>query len=89
LRNKPNNEYEPNPPTIIPGFNTKSSAIELDQHDIQISIHGLITALLPRMLPANTLSAFFAARGGKSTSPAKRQSAQQNGHPGGRPRKSS
>ncbi len=61
------------------------SAIELDARDIQISVHGLLAALLPRMLPHGVLSSLFAARGGRATSPAKRRSARANGRRGGRP----
>ena len=61
------------------------SAIE--QRDIHISVHGLIVALLPAMLPSRVIAAVFASRGGQSTSAAKRQSAQENGRKGGRPRK--
>jgi hypothetical protein len=63
------------------------SAIEIEQRDIHISVHGLIVALLPAMLPSRVIAAVFAARGGQSTSVAKRQSAQENGRKGGRPRK--
>jgi hypothetical protein len=63
------------------------SAIELDDRGIHISVHGLITAVLPAMLPSRTVAAIFASRGGKVTSNAKRSSAQANGRKGGRPRK--
>ena len=63
------------------------SAIEIGQRDIHISVHGLIVALLPAMLPSQVIAAVFASRGGQSTSVAKRQSAQANGRKGGRPRK--
>jgi hypothetical protein len=63
------------------------SAIEIEQRDIHISVHGLIVALLPAMLPSRVIAAVFASRGGHSTSAAKRQSARQNGRKGGRPRK--
>jgi hypothetical protein len=62
------------------------SAIELDARDIHISVNGLITAVLPAMLPARTLAAIFASRGGQATSESKRKSAQANGRRGGRPR---
>ncbi len=32
--------------------NPDGSAIELEDRDIHISVHGLITAVLPAMLPA-------------------------------------
>jgi hypothetical protein len=63
------------------------SAIELDDRGIHISVHGLMTAVLPAMLPSHTVAAIFASRGGKVTSNAKRSSAQANGRKGGRPRK--
>lgn len=63
------------------------SAIELEEHDIHISVHGLMTAILPAMLPPRAVAAIFASRGGKATSNAKRRSAQINGRKGGRPRK--
>jgi hypothetical protein len=63
------------------------SAIELEDRDIHISVDGLMTALLPAMLPKKTIAAIFASRGGKATSGAKRSSAQKNGRRGGRPRK--
>jgi hypothetical protein len=63
------------------------SAIEIEQRDIHISVHGLIVALLPAMLPSGVIATVFASRGGQSTSAAKRQSAQENGRKGGRPRK--
>jgi hypothetical protein len=63
------------------------SAIELEDRDIHISVHGLMTAILPAMLPPRAMAAIFASRGGKATSDAKRRSAQANGRKGGRPRK--
>ena len=63
------------------------SAIELADHDIQISVHGLMTAILPALLPTRTVAALFASAGGKSTSEAKRATAQANGRKGGRPTK--
>ena len=63
------------------------SAIELEDLDIHISVDGLVTAILPAMLPARTVAAIFASRGGKATSNAKRSSAKENGRRGGRPRK--
>jgi hypothetical protein len=63
------------------------SAIELEDRDIHISVHGLMTAILPAMLPPRAMAAIFASRGGKATSDAKRSSAQANGRRGGRPRK--
>ncbi len=63
------------------------SAIELEDRDIHISVHGLMTAILPAMLPPRAVAAIFASRGGRATSDAKRSSAQENGRKGGRPRK--
>ena len=63
------------------------SAIELEDRDIHISVHGLMTAILPAMLPPRAVAAIFASRGGKAISDAKRSSAQTNGRKGGRPRK--
>ncbi len=59
------------------------SAIELEDRDIQISVHGLLTA----MLPSRSIAAVFASRGGQATSRAKRKSSRANGRKGGRPRK--
>jgi hypothetical protein len=64
------------------------SAIEIEDRDIHISVDGLMTAILPAMLPTRTVAAIFASRGGRATSEAKRSSAQENGRKGGRPHKS-
>ena len=63
------------------------SAIEIEDRDIHISVHGLLSAVLTAMLPPRAIAAIFASRGGKATSEAKRISAQENGRRGGRPRK--
>ncbi len=63
------------------------SAIELEGRDVHISVHGLLTAILPAMLPSRTVAAIFASRGGQATSRAKRISSKVNGRKGGRPRK--
>jgi len=63
------------------------SAIALEDRDIHISVDGLMTAILPAMLPTRTVAAIFASRGGRATSEAKRSSAQENGRRGGRPGK--
>jgi hypothetical protein len=63
------------------------SAIALEDRDIHISVHGLMTAILPAMLPPRAVAALFASRGGKARSEAKRSSARANGRKGGRPRK--
>jgi hypothetical protein len=65
------------------------SAIELEDRDIHISVDGLMTAILPTMLPTRIIAAIFASRGGRTTSDAKRSSARQNGRRGGRPPKAS
>ena len=43
------------------------SAIEIEDRDIQISVHGLMTAVLPAMLPSRAVAAIFASRGGRAT----------------------
>jgi Protein of unknown function (DUF2442) len=43
------------------------SAIELKDRDIHISVDGLITAILPAMLPPRAVAAIFASRGGRAT----------------------
>lgn len=63
------------------------SAIELEDRDVHISVHGLLTAILPAILPPRAVAVIFASRGGRATSEAKRSSAQANGRKGGRPRK--
>jgi hypothetical protein len=50
------------------------SAIELEDRDIHISVHGLLTAIMPAMLPSRSIAAIFASRGGQATSRAKRKS---------------
>jgi hypothetical protein len=55
------------------------SAIELEDHDIQISVHGLMIAVLPAMLPSNVVSAILASRRGQATSAVKRTGARTNG----------
>jgi len=63
------------------------SAIELEDRDIRIRVHGLLTAILPAMLPSRTIATLFASRGGQATSRAKRISSRANGRKGGRPRR--
>ena len=63
------------------------SAIEIDVLDIHIGVHGLLSQVLPAMLPASFLAGLFGGRGGRSTSDAKKATARENGRKGGRPRK--
>ncbi len=65
------------------------SAIELEERDIHVSVHGLLTAILPAMLPSRSIAAIFASGGGQVTSRAKRKSSRANGRKGGRPRQGS
>jgi hypothetical protein len=65
------------------------SAIELEDRDIHISVHGLLAAVLPALLPQGIIASIFARVGGQATSDAKRTSSQTNGRKGGRPRKKS
>jgi hypothetical protein len=51
----------------------EGSAIELEDRDVHISVHGLLTAFLPAMLPSRTVAAIFASRGGQATSRAATQ----------------
>ena len=57
--------------------------IKLDEHDIDISVHGLIAALATPSDAAASLGKL----GGAARSDAKRVSARANGAKGGRPRK--
>jgi len=57
--------------------------IKLDQHDINISVHGLIGSLAT----AGDMAASLGKLGGAARSDAKRISARANGAKGGRPRK--
>jgi hypothetical protein len=59
------------------------SAIQLEDRDIHITVHGLPTAILPAMLPSRSVAAIFASRGGQATSDAKRTSSRANCHKGG------
>jgi len=63
------------------------SAIEVDALDIQVSVHGLLSAALPAMVPEGVIAGLFARRGGQATSDAKGRGARENGRKGGRPRK--
>jgi hypothetical protein len=55
----------------------------LDQHDVHISVDGLMASLVS----PKAIAKLFAARGGKSASTAKQRAARRNGARGGRPRK--
>ena len=57
--------------------------IKLDEHDIAISVHGLIAALATTADMAGAMGKI----GGAARSEAKRVSARANGAKGGRPRK--
>jgi hypothetical protein len=57
--------------------------IELPDYDINISVHGLLSALTP----TQGMAAALGKLGGSSRSDAKRASARANGAKGGRPRK--
>lgn len=63
------------------------SAFAIADRDIHVSVHGLLTRVLPGLIPPDVLATLFARRGGTATSPAKRASARENGRKGGRPRK--
>jgi hypothetical protein len=57
--------------------------IRLGEHDINISVHGLVGALAT----ASDMAASLGKRGGAARSEAKQASARANGSRGGRPRK--
>jgi hypothetical protein len=63
------------------------SVIELASKDVHISVHGLITAVLPVLLPRPVVAGMFAAQGGSARSKVKAATARENGKKGGRPRK--
>ena len=65
------------------------SLIEIKELDIHISVHGVVTAALPFLVPRRVMARVFAARGGSATSKAKATSSKENGKRGGRPRKAS
>ena len=64
------------------------SVIELPSKDVQIAVHGLITAVLPVLLPRPVVAGMFAAQGGAARTKVKAATARENGKKGGRPRKS-
>lgn len=59
------------------------TGLDLDEHDIHISVHGLVMSLLS----LSAMAADLGKRGGTKSTPAKRESARRNGQLGGRPRK--
>jgi len=59
------------------------TGLDLDDHDVHISVHGLVLSLLS----PSTLAAGLGQRGGAQSTPAKRDSARRNGRLGGRPKK--
>lgn len=63
------------------------SVIEIEERDIHISVHGLLTAALAVLVPGRILAGLFASHGGAKKSPAKASSSRQNGKRGGRPKK--
>lgn len=67
---------------ITVGFG--GSALYLDEHDLHVSIAGLVSASKPLMEMAATV---IAARNGRRSSTAKAAAARANGQKGGRPRK--
>ena len=56
------------------------SAIELEDRDIHISVDGLVTAMLPAMLPTPALGAILASRGGQAAPDAERRDAPGAAH---------
>jgi hypothetical protein len=64
-------------------LSAERDALAVGDHDVQISIEGLLRAVLPDGFIRRAL----AHRGGKATSQAKTAAARVNGTAGGRPRK--
>ena len=60
------------------------TGIDLDDHDVHVSVHGLVLSLLS----LSTMAAGLGKRGGAQSTPAKQESARLNGRLGGRPKKS-
>lgn len=77
------------PPEALAGLEAwpDGSAIEVEALDVQVSVHGLLSAALPAMLPEGVIAGLFGRRGGQATSESKGRSARENGRKGGRPRK--
>ena len=59
------------------------TGLMLDDHDININVHGLVTGFISPHLMASTLG----RKGGSTSSDAKTRSSRENGKKGGRPRK--
>jgi hypothetical protein len=78
-------EFRAVPPAEMAGLRISPAGygIKLDEHDIDISVHGLIAALAT---PGDA-AASLGKLGGAARSDAKRVSARANGAKGGRPRK--
>lgn len=77
------------PPDALAGLEAwpDGSAIEVEALDVQVSVHGMLSAALPAMVPDGVIAGLFARRGGQATSELKGRSARENGRKGGRPRK--
>lgn len=77
------------PPDALAGLEAwpDGSAIEVEAFDVQVSVHGMLSAALPAMVPDGVIAGLFARRGGQATSELKGRSARENGRKGGRPRK--
>jgi hypothetical protein len=77
------------PPEVLAGLEAwpDGSAVAVEALDVQVSVHGLLSAALPAMVPEGVMAGLFARRGGQATSAAKGRSARENGCRGGRPRK--
>lgn len=63
------------------------TALEIPEHDVHISIPGLLARIVEELTPPALLRSMLARRGGSATSEAKRRSSAENGKRGGRPRK--
>jgi hypothetical protein len=61
------------------------SIIEIESLDIHVSVHDMIKAALPALVPRHIMASMFAAKGGAVKSMAKTQSSRENGRKGGRP----
>ena len=63
------------------------SVIELSSKDVQIAVHGLMSAVLPVLLPRPVVAGLFAAQGGSTRSKQKVATAREHDEKGRRPRK--